>query len=109
MKHGDDYRNMIHTAAWQKLRRDVLSSCPLCVRCQEEGVLTPATDVHHIVPVDDAMSMEERRVLMFDRHNLQALCHRCHVLTHTEMGRSGKARTQRVNASALDAFKKKFL
>ncbi len=109
LTHGDDYRKMIHTAAWQKLRRDTLSRCPLCARCQSEGALTPATEVHHIVPVDDGLSMDERRRLMFDPHNLQALCHRCHVLTHVEMGRGGKLRAQRVNASALDAFKKKFL
>ena len=109
MIHNDEgYRKMIHSTAWLKLRRDTLSVHPMCQRCQEEGRLSPATEVHHIVPVDDGLSLEEKRRLMFDPYNLLALCHRCHVMVHTDLGRSGKPRSQRTNAEALKRFKDKF-
>lgn len=111
MKHDDDtlYRRMIHSAQWARLRRSKLSACPLCERCQIEGRLRAATEVHHVVPVDDAMSASDKRRLMFDPHNLRALCHDCHVLTHTEMGRSGAIQARRQHAARLADFRRRFL
>lgn len=109
--HDDDslYRRMIHSAQWARLRRSKLAVCPLCERCQAEGRLRAATEVHHVVPVDDAMSASDKRRLMFDPHNLRALCHDCHVQTHTEMGRSGAAQARRRQTALLDDFRRKFL
>ena len=45
---------------------------------------------------------------MYDPSNLQALCHDCHVRTHTEMGRSGKAATQKRNAEHVREVIDKF-
>lgn len=60
-------------------------------------MVTPATEVHHVRPVEEAVGYAERERLMYDATNLQALCHDCHVKTHTEMGRSGKAATRARN------------
>lgn len=34
---------------------------------------------------------------MYDPTNLRALCHDCHVRTHTELGRCGKEATKKRN------------
>ena len=65
-------------AAWQRLRRQVLASCPLCVRCTEAGRVTPASQVHHIVPKADGGTDAIE--------NLQPICDECHEAAH---GRGG--------------------
>lgn len=100
---------MIHTGRWLRLRRDKLSDYPLCERCDEEGRNTLAVEVHHVIPVEDGLTKQEKERLMFDYHNLRALCHDCHVKTHMEMGRSGKAYAERKRKSSVLAFAKKFL
>jgi hypothetical protein len=39
---------------------------------------------------------------MYDAGNLRALCHNCHVLAHTELGRSGKEATKRRTKEQVD-------
>lgn len=93
--HRADYRAMINSARWVELRAQVLSVRPLCARCMHEGRETLATEVHHISPVEDGATAEDRRRLMFDATNLQPLCHSCHVAVHVELGRGGKRGTAR--------------
>ena len=104
-----DYRRMIHTARWLRLRRDKLGDFPLCERCEEEGRHTPAVEVHHVIPVEDGVTRQEKERLMFDYFNLRALCHDCHVKTHVEMGRSGKAYAERRQKEGIKRFVAKFL
>ena len=77
--HSPEYERWIHSAVWQKLRRAKLAQNPLCEDCLEHDKFVSATEVHHVYPVDDAMSRAEREKRMFDFHNLRALCHACHV------------------------------
>lgn len=95
------YRGMIQSRRWQLLRKSVLSCHPLCERCKARGEVTPATEVHHVTPVEYGVSRGDKERLMFDVMNLRALCHRCHVETHVEMGRSGKAATRRILGERL--------
>ena len=108
MSKDKDYNKLIHTARWLRLRRDVLTAHPLCERCEAEGFVTPASEVHHRVPVETAISYSEKARLMYDPNNLCALCHDCHVRVHTEMGRSGKAATKRRNAEQVKEIIVKF-
>ena len=104
MAKDKEYNKLIHKNKWLKLRKAKLSSNPICERCKEK----PATEVHHIKPVEDGIGAERYR-LMYDPHNLMALCHDCHILTHTEMGRSGKAHAKRKAKEQLKDFREKFL
>lgn len=97
MAKDKEYQQLIHTAKWLRLRRDILTAHPLCRRCEKEGYITPAGEIHHIRPVEEAHTRAEREQRMYDPHNLVALCHDCHVKTHTEMGRSGKEATRKRN------------
>lgn len=109
MAKDKDYRRLIHTAQWVRLRRAKLTAFPLCERCREEGRLAPATEVHHIRPVEEGLTLREKEQLMFDPHNLRALCHECHVKTHTEMGRCGKKQTKERAEARLLRFKDRFM
>lgn len=108
MAKDKEYIKLIHTSRWLRLRRDVLSAHPLCQACEAEGLLTPATEVHHIRPVEEAFTRAERAQRMYDPHNLRALCHACHVKAHTEMGRCGKEATCKRNARHVADIVRKF-
>lgn len=109
MARDADYVRLIHTGRWLRLRRDQLSRNPLCERCAEEGRITPASEVHHVVPVEEGLTATEKETLMFSPSNLASLCHDCHVRTHTEMGRSGKKAAKQRTERMLERFKKKFM
>lgn len=109
MAKDRDYNRMIHTARWLRLRRDKLSDYPLCERCEEEGKVTAATEVHHITPVEEALTRGEKERLMFDYNNLKALCHGCHVKVHKELGSHSKAQVQGRTKRQLGRFVKIFL
>lgn len=102
------YRKLIHTARWLRLRRAVLMAHPLCEMCRAAGRVSAATEVHHVVPVETGRNMVEMEGLMFDRHNLMALCHRCHVKVHEGMGKGGKEERAKRAAGRLEDFGKRF-
>ena len=52
--------------------------------------MTSAIDVHHIIPIESAMSDREMEALAFNPSNLQSLCIPCHQKTHQEMGKNTK-------------------
>ncbi len=108
MAKDKDYIKLIHTPRWLRLRHDILTEHPLCERCEKEGYVSSATEVHHCTPVECGVCYDEKRRLMYDPLNLMALCHDCHVKVHTEMGRSGKEATRRRNAEHVASIIKKF-
>ena len=109
MAKDREYNKMIHTARWLRLRRDKLSAHPICEMCEEEGRVTAATEVHHIVPVEEALTRGEKEKLMFDGNNLKALCHDCHVQVHKELGSHSKAQVRGRAERQLKRFVKIFL
>jgi 5-methylcytosine-specific restriction enzyme A len=73
-----------YDARWRKARKYFLSKNPLCVRCMEQGRLTIATVVDHIIP------HKGDKKLFWDSNNWQALCASCHSRkTAKEDGRWG--------------------
>lgn len=79
------------------MRAAVLSAQPFCADCALEGYLTPATEVHHKVPVDEGASPEKMAALCFDASNVVGLCHDCHVKRHVDL-RSHRAGTTAARA-----------
>ena len=109
MAKDKDYIKLIHTSRWLKLRALKLKKNPLCERCMDEGRISAACEVHHVEPVERALSLREKEQLMFDYHNLRSLCHDCHVKTHTEMGKSGKVQARSRAQAQLDRFRMRLL
>lgn len=57
-------------SAWREIRDRFIRENPLCIFCQAEGRIVPATDVDHIIAKRDGGRDEWS--------NLRSLCHACH-------------------------------
>lgn len=55
---------------WQKIRAMHLAREPLCRECRKRGLVVPATEVDHILPLSHGGSHAS--------DNLQSLCKSCH-------------------------------
>ena len=108
MAKDKDYNKLIHAGRWLRLRKEILTAHPLCQECQKAGRIEAATEVHHIRPVEEAITYADKRQRMYDPHNLQALCHDCHVKVHTALGRCGRDAAKRRNAQQTAQVIKKF-
>ncbi len=109
MAKNQTYNKLIHTTRWLKLRRAVLNAHPVCQMCEAERRVSAATEAHHIVPCETALTESEMERLMFDPHNIMALCHYHHRKVHEAMGKGGK-KGNRIRANErLQNFVKKFL
>ena len=58
---------------WRKVRALKLKNDPLCEDCAEHGVVTPATQVHHM------QGLATHPELAFTMSNLRSLCTTCHA------------------------------
>lgn len=61
-----------YDSKWRKAREGFLAKHPLCVRCQANDVIEPATVVDHITP------HRGDRSVFWDNQNWQPLCKSCH-------------------------------
>lgn len=66
----DPAKNKRYGAGWRTMRAAFLKTNPLCSSCKTEGRLTPAKEVHHIIPLSEGGKN--------DSSNLMALCKSCH-------------------------------
>ena len=64
--------------AWKRIRDRYVRKHPLCEQCLKEGRYVAAEEVHHIVPLSEGGSNEEK--------NLMGLCRSCHEKIHRERG-----------------------
>ncbi|AUS97361.1 HNH endonuclease [Clostridium thermosuccinogenes] len=55
---------------WKRIRDRYISEHPLCQECQKYGRLTPAEEVHHIIPLSKGGTNADS--------NLMSLCKQCH-------------------------------
>ncbi len=78
-----DSRAFYSSAVWEKCREAILArDSYLCQQCLNAGVLTPATMVHHKVPLRTDWSKA------LDEDNLVSLCEACHGAAHRRGRRS---------------------
>ena len=67
------------STVWEKKRLEILKRDNYeCQICKREGGFTPATTVHHIIP------LEQRLDLALDDDNLLSVCAACHNREHPE-------------------------
>lgn len=78
----EDRQSIYQSTKWKKLRSAKLMQQPLCEICLENGVITPADDVHHI---DSFLnySGNQRLYKAFDFANLMSVCKECHGKIHS--------------------------
>lgn len=111
MAKDANYIKLINTARWRALRLKKLQAQPLCEcdECKEHGKITPATEVHHIEPVEAAPTIEQMEIRMFDWYNLMSVSHECHARLHQEMFSHSKANVKKANEKRTQRFIDKFL
>lgn len=63
-------RSKPYNSKWRLIRKRFLVANPFCLECYKNNKITPANEVHHIIPVN------EGGIDNFD--NLMALCKSCH-------------------------------
>lgn len=96
MAHSKYYVQLMNSKEWRQLRVQKLRADPLCERCHEQGYITAARCVHHIVPVESGRTDDDCRRLAFLWTNLQSLCFQCHAEIHkAERSHSKVAHQQR--------------
>lgn len=66
---------------WNMLSKRYRSHNPICEDCEDRDLITPASEVHHVVPILEDPSLR----LSWD--NLVALCHGCHVQRHRDLNK----------------------
>ena len=55
---------------------------PLCEEWLKQGIVKPASDVHHKYEISNGTTPLEMKDIGFDYNNLQALCEECHINKH---------------------------
>lgn len=72
-----------YDTTWHKARLQYLRRYPLCRHCEDEGKLTSATEVDHIIP-----HKGDTALFWDSKNNWQSLCKTHHsIKTNEEMGR----------------------
>ena len=107
MSRDTRYQKLLNSKRWRELRVQYLQAHPVCERCEAEGYVRAAVDLHHRIPVETAKSDQEMERLCFDLNNLQALCVPCHVKTHKEMGKNTRANVKAREAERLARWKER--
>lgn len=109
MSRNPIYIKMINSVRWKRLRTEKLREKPLCEACEANGLSVMATDVHHVTPVESVPHKFGMEQLMFNRSNLQSLCHACHSEIHRRAFSHSKEAVRANQKRATERFAEKFL
>jgi 5-methylcytosine-specific restriction protein A len=74
----DPSSNKRYGRAWKRIRDRYIKAHPLCKECERQGRITPAEEVHHILPLSKGGD--------HDASNLMSLCKSCHSRITVESG-----------------------
>lgn len=92
------------------MRAAYLSVHPICEACEINGRTTPATEVHHVVPIESkAGRLQDMHALAFDPNNLKALCRACHIEAHRVLHSSSLEVANERKRHELEAFARAYL
>ena len=81
MHHDEAVERFYTSRAWRKCRIAVRKEHGgLCQVCISKGLIEPAVEVHHIIPLT-ADNVNDPRIAL-DSRNLMALCDACHEEQH---------------------------
>lgn len=81
-KHNNQSAKFYNSKSWKTLRNSYIRSYPLCERCLENNIITPAEHVHHKREFLSGNTDEERWQLLLDTDNLMSVCIKCHKEIH---------------------------
>lgn len=107
-RRDEHYTQWMNSREWRNLRTVTLRAHPLCAACSRRGIVTSATEVHHIRPVESGRDIETRRALAFDPANVEPLCHACHIEAHKAMGKGTREENEQRHANNVKEFTEKY-
>lgn len=82
-KRRPEHSSYYKTKEWLSIRELVLFNFNyICQSCLEPYTFNSATLVHHIIPLEDNLS------LVYDENNLIPLCNACHSAIHRKYDRN---------------------
>ena len=111
MARKPEYQRLLNSKRWKALRVQYLQQQPLCERCQADGRVTAAVDVHHVIPVESAKTVREMEALCFNeapQQRLMALCPACHAAVHKEARSHSREEHQARAEARADAIINKY-
>ena len=109
IKRSTQYKKLINSQKWAKLRAEKLQNNPLCERCMSSGIIAPGTEIHHITPIETGANFEQMKLLAYNYSNLITLCHVFHVQVHKDLQSKTAKQTQARNATKAAGFVDQFL
>ena len=85
---NDSFAQRLYASiGWKKTRAAYMASVHgLCEECLKQGLITPATQVHHITPLTPSNIDDPAVALGWD--NLEALCDKHHAEAHKGRGKA---------------------
>lgn len=82
-KRRKERQEIYSTKEWREMSILKRQQNPLCEDCYKNNILTPATEVHHILsPFTPNITEEEKYRRAFAWDNIVALCGDCHHKRH---------------------------
>jgi 5-methylcytosine-specific restriction protein A len=83
-RYDAERRKIYNSERWRRLREWKFANDPLCERCRQKDIITPAEDIHHIISFMSTDDPYRRALLAYDYENLMSLCKECHQKVHNE-------------------------
>lgn len=83
--YATERRKIYNSTRWKRLRAWKFANNPLCEKCLEKNVVTPAEDIHHKISFMSTDDPEQRIFLAYDYDNLMSLCKPCHQNEHNKL------------------------
>lgn len=84
-KKNNQSAKYYNSKQWKFLRNKYYREHPLCEKCLEQDIITPADHVHHIREFIQGITEEQRWQLLLDPDNLQSLCKYHHQQIHKKI------------------------
>ncbi|MGL5563177.1 MAG: HNH endonuclease signature motif containing protein [Tannerellaceae bacterium] len=109
MSRDKNYKKLITSPEWRKLRAIKIAQNPVCEACEKLDRTTPAEEVHHIIPIESTKSVARMTRLAFDINNLQSLCKKCHFDAHFSAKTNKIETTKSYRKADKQSFLKNFL
>ena len=80
----DNKQQFYNSKGWKVLRQQKLHEQPLCEVCQQRGLVTPGSQVHHAIRFFEQYDENMKWMLLLDYDNLVTVCDKCHQHIHKQ-------------------------
>lgn len=81
-ENKDERSKYYNTSLWKKIRKYQIENNPLCKICLDNNIITPATQVHHLVSFLSGYTEDDKMKLFTASDNLISICAKCHGELH---------------------------